>query len=208
MPVSKKRPAAKRAAPRARKPRVGIQLDIACGQTKGPTDEQGVNHPEGWTGVDIAPGPAVDVTWDLNIYPWPFDDASVDRARCSHYIEHIPHDIGTGLDGFLAFGNELARVLKQGAQCEIWAPYYSSIRAIQDPTHLRSISEASFLYWNQDWLKSNGLDHYGVTCDFDFAYGYRITNPYWATAHDEKRAWALMHYMNVAEDIYVTLTKR
>lgn len=187
-----------------------LWLDIACGQRKGMFDQKtGEQDSIGWTGIDVAKTEAADIVHDLNIYPWPFADESVDKARCSHYVEHIPHDIaGYDLDGFILFGNELGRIMKPGGQVEIWTPYYSSRRAFQDPTHRRFICENSFLYFNREWLVGNGLDHYGVTCDFDFAYGYSFSNPRWATANDEARAGALDNYLNVADDIYVTLTKR
>lgn len=203
----RKREASKRVTPKAVAP---VKLDIACGQRKGGADPTtGLQDPTGWTGIDIAATEAVDIVHDLNVYPWPIEDQSVDMARCSHYIEHIPHDIpGSPLDGFIAFGNELHRILKPGAQCEIIAPYDSSTRAWQDPTHRRAISEQSFFYWNQEWLAANGLDHYGVTADFDFGWGYHVPDPMWQTAHEEKRQFAMLHYRNVISDIFVTLTRR
>lgn len=206
MTTATKKMAPKKAA--KRKTETPLWLDIACGQRKGNHGPDGQQDPTGWTGIDIADTDAADLVHDLTIYPWPFVDNSVDKARCSHYVEHIPHDVGLDVDGFIAFGNELHRILKPGAQCEIWAPYYTSMRAWQDPTHTRAITDSTFLYWNQEWLVQNGLDHYGVTADFDFSYGYNFSNPYWVTAHEEKRQFALTHYWNVADDIYVTLTKR
>lgn len=166
-----------------------LKLDIACGQ----------NKREGFTGVDIAPGKGVDIVHDLEVFPWPFKNNSVDEAHVSHYIEHT--------SDLIAFMNELHRIMKPGAQCMIIAPYYSSMRAWQDPTHTRAISEATFLYFNQQWLRDNGLDHYRVTADFDFSYGYAFA-PEWASRSEEARAFAVRHYINVISDIQVTLTKR
>lgn len=166
-----------------------LKLDIACGQ----------NKRAGFTGIDIAAGKQVDIVHDLNKYPWPFKDSSVSEANISHYIEHVPD--------LVAFMNELHRIMKKGAQCTIVAPYYSSMRAWQDPTHVRAISEASFLYFNQEWLRANGLDHYSITADFDFSYGYSI-NPEWQNRSEEARAFAIQHYINVVSDIQVILTKR
>lgn len=45
------------------------------------------------------------------------------------------------------------------AKATILAPYYTSMRCWQDPTHTRAISEASFLYFNKDWRVQNKLDH-------------------------------------------------
>jgi hypothetical protein len=55
-----------------------VKLDIACGQAK----------KEGFIGVDIARLPGVDIVHDLEQFPWPFDDNSIEEARCSHYVEH------------------------------------------------------------------------------------------------------------------------
>jgi predicted SAM-dependent methyltransferase len=166
-----------------------FKLDIACGQSKTP----------GFFGVDIAPGEGVDLVYDLEKFPWPFPDASVDEAICNHYIEHTKD--------LISFMNELYRILKPGARCMINAPYYASMRAWQDPTHTRAISESTFLYYNKDWLTTNKLDHYPIHCDFDFQYGYNIT-PDWANRSEEARNFAIRHYINVISDIQVVLTKR
>src|SRR5206468_5914002 len=89
----------------------------------------------------------------------------------------------------------------------IAGPYYSSVRAIWDPTHLRSLSEQSFLYLNKQWRIDNLLDHYPVSCDFDFSYGY-ILDPEWQNRSQESQTFAIQHYLNVVSDIQVLLTKR
>lgn len=167
-----------------------IRLEIACGQQKD----------DGWVGVDIVKTAVTDVVHDLNSYPWPFEDGSVAEARCSHYIEHVPD--------LIAFMNEVHRILAPGAQCLFIAPYYTSVRAWQDPTHVRAISEQTFLYFNQEWLRNNGLDHYDVTADFDFSYGYSINDPNWQSRNEETRNFAIRHYWNVVDDIIATVTKR
>lgn len=166
-----------------------VRLELACGQ----------NKEEGWIGVDVAPTEQADVVWDLEVHPWPFEDNSVDEARCSHYVEHV-HDL-------IGFMNELHRILKPGAQATIITPYYTSVRAFQDPTHVRFMSEQSYLYFNQEWMRNNGLDHYGITADFDFTYGYNM-NGDWVTRSDDTRSFAIQHYWNVVDDLFVTLTAR
>jgi hypothetical protein len=82
------------------------------------------------------------------------------------------------------------------------------MRAWQDPTHKRAISETSFLYFNKAWREVNKIDHcIGAECDFDFQYGY-VLAPYWANRNEEARAFAIQHYINVVSDIQVILTKR
>jgi len=164
-----------------------FRLDIACGKAK----------KAGFTGVDIWEG--ADIVCDLEKFPWPFEDESVDEVFCSHYIEHTPD--------LISFANELYRIMKVGAKAEIIAPYYSSIRAWQDPTHLRAISENTFLYFNQEWRLLNRLDHYPIRADFDFEYCLNL-HPDWVDRDKDELMFAVKHYINVVSDICVNLTKR
>jgi predicted SAM-dependent methyltransferase len=167
---------------------VPVKVSLACGQ----------NKPEGFIGVDVEKVDGVDVVANLEQFPWPFADDSVDEIECSHYVEHTP-DLN-------AFMDECYRILKPGGKMHIVAPYYSSIRAWQDPTHKRAISEMTFFYYNKGWRDSNKLDHYGIKSNFDFQWGYAWDN-YWGQRSEESRAFALRHYINVVSDIYVTLEK-
>ncbi len=191
------------------KPDVPLKLSLACGD----------NKPEGFKGVDIAKTASADYVQDLLKFPWSqFADNSVDEIECSHFVEHIPHGDGYH-DPFLQFFDEIYRILKPAefdpanpniptkGFMNIVCPYYSSMRAWQDPTHQRAISEASFLYLNKEWRVTNKLGHYDVSCDFDFSYGYVIA-PEWQTRSQETQAFAMRNYINAISDIQVMLTKR
>jgi ubiquinone/menaquinone biosynthesis C-methylase UbiE len=93
-------------------------------------------------GVDYKDCKGVDVVHDLEKFPWPFDDNSVDEAYACHYIEHV--------SDMTKFMEELHRILKPGAKALIIAPYWNSMRCWQDPTHKQAISEARFLYYNKN----------------------------------------------------------
>jgi hypothetical protein len=201
----KKAPATKA---KSSKPKV-LKLSLACGD----------NKPEGFMGVDIAKTKSSDYVVDLLKFPWKqFKDNSVDEIECSHFVEHIPHGNGYQ-DPFFQFFDEIHRILKPAefdpanpnipvkGFAAITCPYYSSMRSWQDPTHQRAISEASFLYLNKQWRKDNKLDHYPVTCDFDFTYGYAL-GPEYQNRSEESRGFAIGHYINVVNDIQVVLTKR
>lgn len=186
-----------------------VKLSLACGDRK----------PEGFYGVDIAKTDSTDFVQDLLSFPWSqFPDNSVDEIECSHFVEHIPH--GNGYDDpFFQFFDEIHRILKPAefdpanpniplkGFANVTCPYYSSMRAWQDPTHNRAISEASFLYLNKQWRIDNLLDHYPVSCDFDFSYGYALA-PEWQNRNQEAQGFAIKHYINVVNDIQVSLVKR
>jgi len=192
-----KKAAAKRTSKRTTEKKVEpalVQLELACGQRK----------EEGWIGVDIVQTPVTDIVWDLTQTPWPFaEESSVDRIRISHFIEHIEDP--------WPFMNELHRVLKPGGQVEIYAPYYTSVRATMDASHKQYISEMWFYYYNQEWLRSQGLDHYPITADFDFGWGYNLNQSakaHWEGRSDDAVRAAILHYNNVVDDIVVTMTAK
>ncbi|MFA6054066.1 MAG: methyltransferase domain-containing protein [Thermodesulfovibrionales bacterium] len=166
-----------------------VKLDLACGNKKTP----------GTIGVDSKKTPSVDVVHNLTKFPYPWKDNSVDEIYCNHYVEHT--------EDLISFIDECWRILKPEGKMYITAPYYSSIRAWQDPTHKRAISEATFLYFNKQWREQNELKHYGIKSDFDFTYGYAIA-PEWANRSDEDRAFAICYYINVVSDIHITLIKK
>jgi hypothetical protein len=183
-----------------------LRLDLGAGQ-----------HPKaGFRGVDLYTG---DERVDLLSFPWPWADASVDEARSSHFVEHIPmcyvdkknkhhHVGGPGRkDLFFAFFDELWRVLKPGAQVEIVVPYCQSRRAFQDPTHRRFIPEETFNYLNRAWREANGLDHYGPDCDFIGVSCTKITDPVEGSRHPEVQADRAQGRWNMVSDIVVVLRK-
>ena len=164
-------------------------LDFGCGSN--------LCSPE-FIGVDIAKTEAATLVMDLEKYPWKIESNSVDAINMTHYFEHVS-------DPF-KFMNECYRILKDEGQISIISPYYSSVRAFQDPTHKTAVSEMSFLYYNKEWRVANKLDHYPLSCNFNYTYGYSF-HPNWATRSEEARNFALIHYINVVTDIQVLMTK-
>jgi len=165
-----------------------MKLDIACGQ----------NKQAGFMGVDIAAGPGVDFVFDLEKFPWtPFKDNSVEEVYCSHYLEHVPD--------FMKFMDEVWRICSNGAKVIFLSPYYTSIRAWQDPTHVRAISEATFLYTDKSWREANRLDHYPMKCNFKTEKLTVFFVPPWDKKTEEARQFAAQHYFNVISDIVVEL---
>ena len=128
-----------------------VKIDLACGQNK--TDG-------GYFGIDKVPGDKVDAVVDLEQFPWPIESDSAEDIVCNHYVEHTTD--------LIKFMDEVYRILKPGGKMKVVAPYYTSIRCWQDPTHKRAIGDATFLYFNKGWRDVNKLDHYDIKSDFDF----------------------------------------
>jgi len=183
-----------------------VKLDLAAGQNPRP----------GFQGVDLFTG---DVRVDLLSFPWPWADSSVDEVVCSHFVEHIPMGFvddknvvhvmpGVGRkDLFLAFFDELYRVLKPNARAEIVVPYLMNHRAFQDPTHRRFLCEASFSYLMKPWRDANKLDHYNVSCDFIAEACIPVTDPTEAARVPEVQASRRQHMWNVVADMVIVLRR-
>lgn len=170
---------------------------LACGTTK----------KEGWIHVDREALDHVDLQYDLLTFPWPFNDNEVYEFECEHFIEHIPHDLGSkySVDGLTVFMEEAYRCLMPYGTIRLVVPYYTSVRAWQDPTHCRVITERTFDYYNKEKSKLLGVEHYMGECNFEKLSQRLIVNPEFESKSEEAKAWAMRHYWNVIDDMEVVL---
>lgn len=107
-----------------------MRLNLGCGG----------DRREGWFGVDRAPGPAVDLVYDLDRGPWlPWGDRSVSRILARDVFEHVADPI--------LFMTQCWRILEWGAPLFIKTPHYLHRDAYTDPTHKRFPTEHTFDYW-------------------------------------------------------------
>lgn len=169
-----------------------MKLDLGCGAHKR----------EGFVGVDISAACGADVVHDLRATPWPFATHSVEEVFCSHFFEHL-----TGAER-IAFMEELHRVMKPGAVAHIITPYWTSVTAVQDPTHQwPPIAEASYYYFNKAWRDRCGLQHYGIGCDFDCEFSYRLA-PELQQRPEQDKQFAARYYVNAISEITAVLRRR
>ena len=92
-------------------------LDLGCGKKKR----------EGAIGVDFSDRHDADVIHDLNAFPYPFDDDSVDEIYLDNVLEH--------LDDPLKVMEEVHRICKPNGLVKVIVPYFRSVWAFIDPTH-------------------------------------------------------------------------
>ena len=184
-----------------------MRLNLACGKNKIP----------GFYNVDISEEVKPDCITNLLKIPWKFkgmvtcadpaafeikilEDCSIEEIFCSHFLEHLG-------DELIPFMDECYRVLKPGGLFRIRCPYYTSIRAWQDPTHKRPISEFLFYYFNAKQREQLGVAHYPIKSDFDIEeMRYHYPEEMKDMGEDE-RGWLRVHAWNTVADIEVLLRK-
>jgi SAM-dependent methyltransferase len=72
--------------------------------------------------------PEIDVAWDLNDQPWPWDDDSFDLVVAQAVFEHLRRNLVETL-------NECWRILAPGGRLRVKLPYWNHANSYMDPTH-------------------------------------------------------------------------
>jgi SAM-dependent methyltransferase len=154
-------------------------LSVGCG-----------NRPAepGLVRLDISAAVAPDVVWDLDRFPYPFDDSSFADIECLDVIEHVA-DIPRVME-------EFHRILRPAGLLRVTTPHFSCANSFVDPTHKWHLSVRSF-----DYFCAHALDYYStarfktVRKHIQFNGGRfsrsivsRIANRY-PQLYEEKLAW-------------------
>ncbi len=107
---------------------------------------------DGWVNVDKFGTP--DQVFDLETFPWPWADNSVDEILLSHVLEHL----GQSPQAFIAIMRELYRVACDGATVHIRVPHPRHDNFLTDPTHVRPVTAATMEMFsrtaNLEWQKT------------------------------------------------------
>ena len=96
----------------------------------------------GYVNHDLVGLPGISVVHDLNSFPWPWADQSVEEIVARDLLEH--------LDDFMAAMEEMHRILKPGALARVKVPYWNSWCRHADPTHKRGFHELTFRFFDPD----------------------------------------------------------
>ncbi len=105
-------------------------LDLGCGNKRRP----------GTIGVDYSARYKPDVIHDLNVFPYPFESASIDKIYLDNVLEH--------LDSPLKVIEELYRITKIEGEVVVIVPYFRSRWAAVDMTHKTQFTVDSFAYFD------------------------------------------------------------
>jgi SAM-dependent methyltransferase len=136
-----------------------MKLNLGCG----------LNHLDGYTNVDKQINANPDVLHDLERFPWPFDDSSVEEVVLNHVLEHLGRDP----EVFVGIFRELYRVCKGGAKVQIAVPHPRHDHFLGDPTHVRVVTpEVLSLFSKKNcasWAKAGAANTpLAVYADVDF----------------------------------------
>lgn len=118
-----------------------LKLNLGCGHDKR----------TGFINVDSQAACQPDQVVDLERFPWPWADGSVDEIVMSHVLEHL----GADTDTYLGIIKELYRVCAPDARVAITVPHPRSDNYLADPTHVRPITAMGLQMFNQELNRQN-----------------------------------------------------
>jgi SAM-dependent methyltransferase len=125
-----------------------MKLNLGCGQ----------NRLEGYVNADREAAVQPDVVMDLESFPWPFEDGSVDEVVANHVLEHVGRDPQV----FIRIMQELYRICRGGAMLFIAVPHPRHDNFLDDPTHVRAITPMTISLFSQrncaEWKRLGGAN--------------------------------------------------
>jgi len=181
-----------------------MRLNLGCG---------GKKYPD-WINVDKFPTCSPDQVVDLEQFPWPWPDNSVDEVRMFHVLEHL----GAQTEIYLRIIQELYRVCRDNAVIHIIVPHPRHDDFLNDPTHVRVVTPGSFSLFsqakNREWL-AKGMSNtpLALYLELDFAVeteSYLLEEP-WGKLFEQKKlpladlGQAIRLYGNVIKQFEFTL---
>jgi predicted SAM-dependent methyltransferase len=157
-----------------------MRLNLGCGGRKFPD----------WINVDKFPTCGPDQVVDLERFPWPWPDNSVDEVRMYHVLEHLGAETST----YLGIIKELYRVCRDNAMIHVIVPHPRHDDFLGDPTHVRAITQESINLLsqaaNREWLAMGAANTpLGLYIEVDFAIestSYQLADP-WDGAFKQKK---------------------
>jgi SAM-dependent methyltransferase len=107
---------------------VSARLNLGCGTDIRP----------GWTNLDIAALPGVDVVHDLAQVPLPFGDGSFDEVACQDVLEHLD---------YVPLLRDVHRILRPGGRLHVRSPHFTSAAVWADPTHRTAFAIETLMFF-------------------------------------------------------------
>jgi hypothetical protein len=181
-----------------------MRLNLGCGGRKF----------SDWINVDKFPTCGPDQVVDLERFPWPWPDNSVDEVRMYHVLEHL----GAETAVYLGIIKELYRVCRDGAAINIIVPHPRHDDFIGDPTHVRPVTAESIHLLsqaaNREWLAMGAANTpLGLYIEVDFAMesvSHELAEP-WQELFERKKLspadlqHAIRFYNNVVKQTNMTI---
>ena len=181
---------------------VDLLLNLGCG-TKRLAD---------YVNVDKFGEP--DLLFDLETFPYPWENNSVAEIEMHHVLEHL----GQQTKIYLKIIQEIYRICQSEARVHITVPHHRSDRFYHDPTHVRPITPVGLSMFskrlNQEWqARGKAFTLLALYLDVDFELTDVVYTPseVWLERYPDKATDTDLLlkeseiYSNLIKDVEMTL---
>jgi hypothetical protein len=181
---------------------IDLRLNLGCG----------TKRLDGYINVDMFGD--LDLRFDLETFPHPWNDNSVTEIEMHHVLEHLGQQTKT----YLKIIQELYRICASGAKLHVTVPHHRSDRFYHDPTHVRAITTVGLSMFskrlNWEWQeagKAFTLLALYLDVDFELTETIYIPSEVWLERYPEsafiteKLLKESEVYSNLIKDVKMTL---
>ena len=169
-----------------------------------------------YVNVDKEPMAKPDVLFDLETFPWPWPDNSVEEIQMTHVLEHL----GQKPSVFLHIIGAIYRILQPAGVLIVKVPHARSDGFIGDPTHVRAITPQLLSLFSKrhcqmcidrGWANTPLAIYLNV--DLELVHTNVELLPHWGEKlrngiiTEEELNYAMDTYNNVVNDLTMTLHK-
>jgi len=181
-----------------------MKLNLGCGFQKR----------DGFHNVDKFPDCSPDAVVDLERFPWPWPDDSVDEVVMRHVLEHL----GADTEVYFNIFRELYRVCCHEAVVHITVPHPRHDTFLADPTHVRPITIDGLSMFSRRqceiWIRDGNANTpiaLMVGVDFEITQTTIVLDKDWKTRYDQgefsnvEMVRAIREYNNVVLETSVVM---
>ncbi len=162
-------------------------LDLGCGTKKTPNS----------FGVDVVKLKNVDLVYDLNQIPWPFEDEQFEKVIMNDSLEHLDKPIDVL--------REVYRILKPSGKVELRVLYWNHKYNYSDPQHKHAFAEMYFDFFCGKKEREYYMDYAFSSVKTDFHFTHEAIMEFGV---DRENLMKKAHfYCNIIDVMYVTLKK-
>ena len=157
-----------------------MRINLGCGHRRR----------DGYHNVDKFAGCSPDEVVDLECFPWPWPNDSVDEVAMTHVLEHL----GATPDEYFNVFRELYRVCRHDAQVHITVPHPRHNSFLGDPTHVRPVTIDGLAMFSrrqcEEWIRdrrANTPVALMIDVDFEIVSTSLALEPIWRSKLELKK---------------------